>query len=255
MKRRTFIAGLGSAAAWPVAARAQESRMPIIGYLGATSPDGNIALPAFLQGLKETGFVDGQTVTIEYRWANGQNDRLPALAADLVKRGVGVICAIGGGLPALAAKVATSKIPIVFQFGGDPVARGLVASLGRPGGNATGAVNLTGGATDAKAVELLRELVPAAALLGLLVNPTNLRPGFQTAAAGALRWESEIFEASTDDELKAAFESMANRKVSALSVSPDTFFTSRRAQIVALAARYAIPASYYFGSSRLRAVS
>jgi putative ABC transport system substrate-binding protein len=248
MQRREFIAGLGGLAASPLAAQAQQPKMPVIGFLSAGSRDTNIGLAPFLRGLKEAGFVEGQNVAIEYRWADGHNDRLPALAADLVNRQVAVICAIGGGLPAIAAKAATSTIPIVFQFGGDPVRQGLVASLGRPGGNATGAMNLSGGPTDAKAVQFLRELMPAATSLGLLVNPTNLR-AFQTevaAAARALRWESQIFEASNDDELKTAFENMANRKISALSVAPDTFFTSRRVQIVALAAHYAIPASYYF---------
>jgi putative tryptophan/tyrosine transport system substrate-binding protein len=247
MKRREFIAGLGSAAAWPLAARAQQPKVPVIGYLGASLPNNSVTLAPFLQGLKETGFVEGQNVNIEYRWADGRNDRLPALAAELVNRRVAVICAIGGTLPAIAAKAATATIPIVFNFGGDPVRLGLVASISHPGGNATGSMNLTGGPTEAKAVQFLRELVPAAASLGLLLNPTNRNPdsGGQ-AAARKLRWESQIFEASTDDELKLAFEAIAKQKVGAVNVIPDTFFTSRPAQIVALAARYAIPASYYF---------
>ena len=249
MRRRTFIAGLGSAAAaWPVAVQAQQPRMPVIGFLSATSGINNITLEPFLQGLKETGFVEGENITIEYRFADGHNDRLPAMAADLVNRQVAVICAIGGRLPAIAAKAATATIPIVFNFGGDPIGQGLVAGLSHPGGNATGSVNLSGGATDAKAVEFLRELVPTAASLGLLVNPTNLPPdGIQAqVAAGMLRWEYQMFEASTDDELKTAFESMAKQKVGAVNVVPDTFFTSRRTQIVALAAQHAIPASYSF---------
>jgi len=244
MNRRQFIAGLGSAAAWPVMARGQTQK-PVIGYLGATSPDNSVTLPAFLQGLKEADFVEGQNVTIEYRWAEGRNDRLPALAADLVNRRVAVICTIGGSLPAIAAKAATSTIPIVFNFGGDPVRQGLVASLSRPGGNATGSINLTGTATDAKAVQFLREVVPAAASLALLVNPTNLPPG-SVEAPRELGWESQIFHASTEDGLKSAFEAMARRKVGALNVTPDIFFSSRRAQIVALAAQYAIPASYFY---------
>jgi putative tryptophan/tyrosine transport system substrate-binding protein len=247
MRRREFIAGLAGATAWPLAARAQ-AQMPVIGNLSPTSPGNSVTLPAFLQGLKETSFVEGQNVTIEYRWAEGRNDRLPAMAADLVNRRVAVICAIGGILPALAAKAATSTIPIVFVFGGDPVRQGLVASLSRPGGNATGSTNLTGSATDAKAVQFLRELVPAAASHALLVNRTNVNPSFieVQAAARGLGWESQIFEASTEDDLKTAFETMARRKVGAVNVFPDTFFTSRRAQIVALAAQFAIPASYYF---------
>jgi putative tryptophan/tyrosine transport system substrate-binding protein len=246
MRRREFIAGLGSAAAWPAVTRAQQA-VPVIGYLGPTSRDNSVTLAPFLLGLREAGFVEGQNVDIEYRWADGQNERLPALAADLVHRRVAVICAIGGILPALAAKAATTTIPIVFVFGADPVSVGLVASLGRPGGNATGAMNLTGGPTDAKAVQFLREVTPTAGLLGLLVNPTNVPQGFYTqSAARVLGWNSEVFGASTDDELKLAFENMAKRKVGALSVAPDPFFTNRRAEIVALAARYAIPASYYF---------
>jgi putative tryptophan/tyrosine transport system substrate-binding protein len=221
MRRREFIAGLGSAAAWPLAGGAQQRAMPVIGFLGATSPESSTVLAPFLLGLKEAGFVDGQNVTIEYRWANGQNDRLPALAADLVNRRVAIICAIGGYAPAIAAKAATATVPIVFEGGGDPVMLGLVASLGRPGGNATGSTNLTAGPIDAKVVEMLRELIPAATSLGILTNPTNKAPGFQTqAAARALRWESQVFEASTDDELKTAFENMAKRMVSALSVGP-----------------------------------
>jgi putative ABC transport system substrate-binding protein len=248
LRRRDFITLLGgAAAAWPLAARAQQAAVPVIGYLSATSADTSPALPAFLQGLKEAGFVEGQNVKIEYRWAEGHNDRLPAMATDLVNRQVSVICANGGLLPAIAAKAATATIPIVFQIAGDPVREGLVASLSRPSGNATGAVNLTGSSTDAKAVEFLRELVPAAESLGLLVNPTNVLPdsGAQ-AAARQLRWEFKVFEASTDDGLKAAFATMAKQKVGAIDVVPDTFFTSRRAEIVALAAQYAIPASYYF---------
>jgi putative ABC transport system substrate-binding protein len=248
VNRRTFIAGLGGAAAWPLVASAQRRSMPVIGYLSGAFADNTVILSAFLEGLKETGFVDGQNVTIEYRWAEGRTDRLPGLAADLVNRRVTVICANGGTLPALAAKAATATIPIVFNFGGDPVRQGLVASLSRPGGNATGSMNLTGGPTETKAVEFLRELVPAAPSLALLVNPTN-RPsgGIQAlAAARELGWGSQIFHASTDEELSTAFEAMAKQKVGAVNVVPDTFFTVRSAQIVALAARYAIPASYYF---------
>jgi putative ABC transport system substrate-binding protein len=246
MRRREFIAGLGTTVGLTVVARAQQPKMPVIGYLSATNANSIIMRP-FLQGLEEAGFVEGENIIIEYRFAEGHNDRLPAMAADLVNRQVAVIAANGGRLPAIAAKAATATIPIVFNFGGDPIRQGLVASLSRPGGNATGSVNLTGGATDAKAVEFLRELVPAATLLAVLANPTNLPPGgIQTeSAARLLRWESKIFDASTDDDLKTAFATMAKLKVGALNVVPDTFFASRRTQIVALAAQYAIPTSYY----------
>jgi putative ABC transport system substrate-binding protein len=245
MRRRDFIAGVGSAAAWPVAA---QQALPVLGFLGSGHND-SVTLPAILQGLGETGFVEGRNVNIEYRWAEGRYDRLPALAADLVNQRVAVICASGGLLPAIAAKAATTTIPIVFQGGGDPVRVGLVTSLNRPGGNVTGALNLTGGAIDPKAIEFLRELVPTAALLGLLVNRSNQGLGFnlaQAAIARKMRWDFHVFEASTDGDLKSAFETMATRKVGALDVVPDTFFTTRRAQIVALAAQYAIPAIYPF---------
>jgi putative tryptophan/tyrosine transport system substrate-binding protein len=200
--------------------------MPVIGYLSAVSANTSLTLVPFLQGLREVGFVEGQNVRIEYRWADGHNDLLPAMAADLVNRRVVVICAIGGSLPAIAAKAATATIPIVFQLGGDPVLQGLVASLGRPGGNATGSVNFTGGPIDEKAVQLLRELVPAAASLGLLVNPTNLRRTSPRAEAAAreLGWAFQLFEASTDYDLKTVFETMAKRKVGAINVVPDPFF-------------------------------
>ena len=208
MRRREFIAGLGGAAAWPLGAWAQQPALPVIGFLSAGSGNLSPRLDAlFLQGLKESGFVEGQNVNIEYRRADGQYDRLPAMAADLVNRRVAVIFASGGMLPAVAAKAATATIPIVFQGGGDPIRLGLVASLSRPGGNVTGAINLTGGATDAKAVQYLRELVPAAATLGVLVNRRN--PQYAGSAvtqahetARELRWEFQVFEANTDDDLK-----------------------------------------------------
>ena len=253
MRRREFIAGLGGVATWSVglrAACAQQAKTPVIGYLNAaSSANATGILASFLQGLKESGFVEGQNVIIEYRWADGQYDRLPAMAADLVNRRVAVIFASGGAQPAMAAKAATATIPIVFQGGGDPIRLGLVASLNRPGGNVTGALNLSGGTINAKAVQHLRELVPAAGSLAVLVNPRNLNRGSFTvaeAAARELHWESHVFEASTDDDLTTAFEAMAKRKVGAVNVAPDDFFTDRRAQIVALAAQHAIPASYYF---------
>jgi putative tryptophan/tyrosine transport system substrate-binding protein len=247
LRRRDFIAGLSAAATQPLTAGAQQPALPVIGFLGSGQSD-NVTLPAILQGLREAGFVEGRNVNIEYRWAEGRYDRLPALAADLVNQRVAVICASGGLLPAIAAKAATTTIPIVFQGGGDPVRVGLVASLNRPGGNVTGATNLTGGAVDSKALEFLRELVPTAALLGLLVNRSNPAFSFNVvqAAAREMQWDSQAFEASADGDLKLAFETMATRKVGAVDVIPDTFFTSRRAQIVALAGQYAIPAIYPF---------
>jgi putative tryptophan/tyrosine transport system substrate-binding protein len=251
ISRRDLLTLLGSAAAaWPLGARAQQTAMPVIGYLNASSREGTVDLEPFLQGLKETGFMDGQNVHIEYRWAEGRFDRLLALARELVDLRAAVICAAGGSLPALAAKSATPTIPIVFQGGGDPVSLGLVASLNRPGGNVTGAMNLSGGPVEGKAVQYLRELVPTAATLGLLVNPSARilnapDPGTDAkAAARDLGWDFLVFEASTDDELQAAFEAMACRKVGALNVTGNPFFASRRARIVALAAQYSIPASF-----------
>jgi putative ABC transport system substrate-binding protein len=202
MKRREFIAGLGSAAAWPLAARAQQPAMPVIGFLGATEPEPNAQYVARLrQGLKETGFVEGENLAIEYRWAEGRYDRLPALAADLVRRQVAMIVPIGGAPPTLAAKAATSTIPIVFNMGGDPVRLGVVASLGRPGGNVTG-VGMLVVEIQAKRLELLCELVPAAALIAVLVNPNN--PQAETElravqeAARALGKQVLILSASAD---------------------------------------------------------
>jgi putative ABC transport system substrate-binding protein len=202
MKRREFIAGLGSAAAWPLAARAQQPAMPVIGFLGATEPEPNAQYVARLrQGLKETGFVEGENLAIEYRWAEGRYDRLPALAADLVRRQVAMIVPIGGAPPTLAAKAATSTIPIVFNMGGDPVRLGVVASLGRPGGNVTG-VGMLVVERQAKRLELLCELVPAAALIAVLVNPNN--PQAETElravqeAARALGKQVLILSASAD---------------------------------------------------------
>src|ERR1700686_2768526 len=185
MRRRDFMTLLGGAAAWPFAVRAQQPAPPVIGFLGAGGPNNNVTA-SILQGLREIGFVEGQNVNIEYRWAEGRYERLPALAADLVNRRVAVICASGGMVPAIAAKAATTTIPIVFQGGGDPIRLGLVASLNRPGGNVTGALNLTGGTIDSKTLEFLRELVPAAALLGMLVNQSNLSLSSGSAAISQL---------------------------------------------------------------------
>ena len=217
MKRRTFIAGLGSAAAWPVVARAQQPAMPVIGYLGTQTANAdykNITVP-FLQGLKETGYIEGQNVAIEYRWAENQYDRLPALAADLVRRRVAVIVA-SGSLAALTAKAATATIPIVFSGGGDPIALGLVASLNRPGANVTGIANLVGELAP-KRLQLLRELIPNAAALGALVDPafpnTQSTVAELQTAARTLGLQLFVANARTDGDLKRAFASFSQQHV------------------------------------------
>jgi putative ABC transport system substrate-binding protein len=249
MKRREFIAGLGSAAAWPVVARGQQQAgMPVIGYLSAISPGENSELmAAFQQGLKEQGFVEHQNVTIEYRWARGQYDRLPALAAELVARKVAVILATGASASVPAAKAATATIPIVFATGSDPVAEGLVGSLNRPGGNITG-VTILARALAAKRIELLRELVPALNTVAVLVNPSN--PSAERdlieieAAARSLGLQVHILKASTSSELDSAFANLISSRVDALFVNVDGFFLSRKDQIVALATRHAVPTTY-----------
>jgi putative ABC transport system substrate-binding protein len=247
MKRREFITLLGgAAAAWPLAARAQQP-MPVIGFLNGASPEKyEPFVNAFLQGLKETGYTESQNVIIEYRWADGQFDRLPAMAADLVGRNATVIAAFAPPA-ALAAKAATSTIPIVFVTGFDPVKGGLVASLNRPGGNVTGVhVFLIG--LESKRLGLLRELVPQAALMGLLINPRSPDSEAQSkalqAAARAIGQQIMVVEAGSDGEFDAAFTALAERRVGALVVAADQFFTGRREQLLALTARYAMPAIY-----------
>jgi putative ABC transport system substrate-binding protein len=249
MKRRDFIALLGGAAAWPVVARAQQKAMPVIGYLSGTSPGAFAPFAAgFRQGLSETGYVEGQNVAIEYRWAEGQYDRLPKLAAELVSRKVDVIATISMPL-ALAAKNATSTIPIVFIIGTDPVELGLVSSLARPDGNLTG---ITVMATELmpKRLELLSELVPQAGVIALLVNPNNASSEPQMRdvqeAARAKRVQLRILKASTESEIDAAIATLVQLQAGALVVGIDLFFNSRRAQLVALAARHAVPAIYEF---------
>jgi len=248
MERREFITLLGGAAAWPLAARAQQQAMPVIGFLsGRSSRDSAYVVAAFHRGLKALGYIEGDNVIIEYRWADGAYDRLPTLAADLVRRGVTVIAATGGHLAGLAAKAATSSIPIIFAAGEDPVALGLVTSINRPGGNATG-VYVFLQEMDAKRMELLRELVPNPALIAALLNPTWTR--FKTVskeiaeAARAAGHRVELVEASNEREIHSAFKRMEQLRAQALLVGADPFFGSRREQIVTLANHYAVPAIY-----------
>jgi ABC-type uncharacterized transport system substrate-binding protein len=248
MRRRDFITLIGGVAvSWPIAARAQQTATPVIGFIDPRSPDGMTErLRGFRQGLKDTGHVEGETVAIEYRWAEGQNDRLPALATDLVRRRVAVIVA-GAGIGALAAKTATTTLPIVFSVGEDPVRLGLVASLARPGGNLTG-VNLFATELVAKRLELLREFVPAATRVAVLVNPANAANAETTlkdveVAARALGLQIQALNASTSREIDAAFATFVRQQPDALFVGPDPFFTSQRVQLAILAARHAVPAS------------
>jgi putative tryptophan/tyrosine transport system substrate-binding protein len=248
MTRREFITLLGgAAAAWPVAVRAQQAAMPVIGALIGTSPDLNADyLRAFREGLKETGFVEGENVAIVYRWADGQVDRLPGLAAELARRPVAVL--IGSGdAPSLAAKAATTTIPIVFHVGRDPAMLGLVASLARPGGNLTG-VNFFTGELAAKRLELLRQLAPGAVRVAALLNPTN--PNRETVARGvesaarAMALQVQVYEASTIGEIDAAFAALARERPEALFVTGDPVFRIRRVQLALLAAHYRVPAIY-----------
>jgi ABC-type uncharacterized transport system substrate-binding protein len=248
--RREFIALVDGASVWPATARAQQSAMPVIGFLGTRSPDTDPhLLAAFRQGLGEIGYVEGRNVAIEYRWAEGQYDRLPALAADLVNRRVAAIAALT--TPAAhAAKAATTTIPIVFLSGGDPVKSGLVTSLSKPGRNITGQTGLTT-AVAAKRLEMAHELVPAAAVIALLVNPTNPQ---QTAAetsevgdaARALGLQLYVLNASNDHEISAAFATLVQQRAGALLVSPEPFLNGRNDQIVALASRHEVPVIYGF---------
>ena len=248
MRRREFIAGIGSAVAWPLATRAQQAAVPVIGFLSLQSADDefkNITVP-FLQGLKETGYVEGQNVAVQYRYAENQLDRLSVLAAELVRRRVVVIVARGTA-EALAAKAATTTIPIVFGTAGDPVALGLVASLNRPGANLTGSTNLITEVTP-KRLQLLRELIPNAGLFGVLVDPAfpptpSIITDLQTAAR-TLGQQLVFANASTDRDLEPAFATFLQQHVGAVVVGDSTFLTRRMEQLAALAARHALPAIY-----------
>jgi putative tryptophan/tyrosine transport system substrate-binding protein len=247
LRRREFITLLGGAAAWPLIARAQQPSMPVIGYLDSQSP-GTFPdyLRVFRQGLKDTGYVEGENVATEYRFAENQIDRLPALAADLVRRRVAVIVA-GGPPAALAAKAATTTIPIVFGVGDDPVKIGLVASLARPGGNLTG-INFFAAELAAKRLELQREMMPAAARVAVLVDPNFTLTEFQVrdaeTAARAMGLQIQVANASTSREINAAFATFVRDRPDALVVGTGPFFTSRRVQLALLAGRYGIPAIY-----------
>jgi len=248
-RRRHFITLLGgAAAAWPLAAHAQQTR-PVIGLLDPRSPDGLAdRLRGFRQGLKETGFVEGESIAIEYRWADNQMDRLSALAADLVRRRVAVIAVPGGPDAARAAKAATATIPIVFVVAVDPVSLGLVASLARPGGNLTG-INFFGGELTAKRLELLRMLVPGATRVAVLVNPANPTMTESTSrevepAGRSMGLQIRVLNASTSREINAAFATFVDERPDAVLVGVDPFFNGRRVQLVHLATRYAVPASY-----------
>ncbi|HUL89135.1 MAG TPA: ABC transporter substrate-binding protein [Pseudolabrys sp.] len=251
MRRREFITLLGNAAvAWPLAARAQQA-MPVIGFLGSSSPDLYAApLRSFRQGLAETGYVEGRNVAIDFRWADGQNDRLPVLAADLVRRQVNVIVAPGSTPAALAAKAATATIPIVFQVGIDPVAAGLVTGLARPGGNITGITNINTELVS-KRLELLRELVPKATTVALLVNPTSPQIAESVSkdlqsTARTLGLQLHILQASSERDFDAVFATLAHLRVGALVIAPDAFFISRSEQLGSLTAHHAVPAITQF---------
>ena len=249
MKRREFITLLGgAAAAWPLAARAQQAGMPVIGFLSSRSAnEAAYVVAAFHRGLREGGYSEGQNVGIDYRWAEGQYDRLPELAVDLVRRKVALIASTGGIGAAIAAKQATSTIPIVFTAGDDPIKHGVVASLNRPGGNATGIYNFIS-SIEAKRFGLLRETVPTTGSIAVLLNPNYLGFDFQLKdlqeAARAVGQQIGVFNASSEADIHAAFRAVARLPAAALLVGADPFFNGRREQLVTLAAHYSVPAMY-----------
>jgi putative tryptophan/tyrosine transport system substrate-binding protein len=251
MRRRDFITLLGgAAAAWPLVARAQQTAMPVIGFLNTASPDGYAdRLRGFRQGLEESGYVEGENVAIDYRWAEGQPTRLPALAAELVRRPVAVIAALGSPNLALAAKAATTTIPIVFLVGEDPVQLGLVASLARPGGNLTG-INLFNTELATKRLELLRQLVPPVRHVAVLVNPSGNSSSTESTvkavdqAGHAMGLQIRIHKATTSQEIDAVFATFTPERPDALFVEGDAFFNSRRVQLVHLASHHRVPATY-----------
>ena len=250
MRRRAFIGLVSGAVMWPLTARGQQSTIPVVGFLGGTSPSlYTTRLQAFRAGLKEAGYVENENVRIEYRWAEGQNNRLPVLAAELVRRPVAVLVAAGGIPSAIAAKAATATIPIVFAVATNPIELGLVTSLNRPGGNVTGVANLNA-EMDPKRLQLLRELLPGVAVIAVLVNPSSgtgepftqvLRP-----AAQALGVQLRFLDANTDGDLDKAFAALAQIRGAALVISPDIFFNSRSKQIAELSVRYAVPTVYQY---------
>jgi putative tryptophan/tyrosine transport system substrate-binding protein len=247
MRRREFITLMGGAAAWPLSARAQQPALPVIGFVNAGSADA-ARVAAFRKGLGETGYVEGQNVTVEYQWLEGRFDRLPALMADLVRRRVAVIATPSNTAASIAAKAATATIPIVFGVGDDPVKLGLVASLARPGGNATG-VNFFNLEVTAKRLALLHELVPKAVRVAVLLNPANVTVAQTTLrvvqeAARTIGLQTHVINASTSREIDAVFATLARERPDALFVAPDAFFLSRRVQFATLAARDRIPAAY-----------
>ena len=241
----------GAAAAWPLTARAQQPAMPVVGYLSATSPDANSgSLEAFREGLKIADYIEGQNVTIQYRWANNESDRLPELAADLARRKVGVIVAPDSTSAVQAAQTATATIPIVFRIGTDPIKEGFVASLNRPGGNLTGLTTL-GVELMPKRLELLREIKPTSSIIALLVNPTN--PAIAEAGAaelqakvGELGVQLHVLQASTEREIELIFMKLAELRADGLVIATDAFFNARNEQLATLALRYSVPAIYQF---------
>ena len=252
MKRRAFIAALGIAATWPLVAQAQQAAVPVIGFLGAEAYEPwTERVEEFRQGLSETGFVEGKNVAIEYRWAKGQLGQLPMLAAELVRRDVAVIVAPGAAPAALAAQAATKTIPIVFETAGDPVRLGLVASLNRPGANVTGITSL-GVEVVPKRLQLLRELIPTLTSVAVLANPTNpiTEGNLRVLDAGANKQQVRlhVLDATTENDFDGAFARMAQLQAGALLIVPDSFLTSRRATLGALAVRHGVPAIYQYRS-------